>query len=95
MIEKEKTMKDGTMGYLSKSKRYYIRQEPYPKWKKIRYYTLDGELIKLAKATCPNCDEVIESKSCGDFVMCECGKSFVDTDRWYPERHRYGGEILK
>lgn len=95
-MEQEKKMQDGTTGYLSHSQRYYIRREPKPdKWTHIRYYTLEGEPIQLAKAKCPNCGDVIESKHCGDFVKCECGESYVDTDRWMPERHRYGGGAME
>lgn len=91
-MNKEETMKDGTIAHLSESKRYYIRREPFPKWKRIKYYTLDGESIPLAKGKCMTCKKILESKCCGDFQSCECG-SLVDTDRWFPERHRFGGNI--
>jgi hypothetical protein len=92
-MPKEKQMQDGTTAYLSASKKYYIRREPYPKWKRICYYTLEGDRIQLAKGQCKECKGVVESQHCGDFVPCFCRQSFVDTDRWNPERHRYGGEI--
>lgn len=86
-------MKDGTTAYLSSSKRYFIRREPNPdNWQVIEYYTLDKEYIQLAKAECNKCHTILASKHCGDFVSCECG-NFVDTDRWMPERHRYGGDV--
>lgn len=88
----EETMQDGTKGYLSNSKNYFIRREPNPEnWTEIRYYKLTGERILLAKAMCDNCGEIVESKHCGDFQSCYCGESFVDTDRWMPERQRFGG----
>ncbi len=88
-------MKDGTTGYLTGSGNYYCRQEPSPKdIQRIVYYTLKGKHIPLAKAKCSECGDVLESKMCGDFHSCTCGKSFVDTDRWFPERHRYGGDAL-
>ncbi len=93
--KKEKTMKDGTTGYLTSSERYYCRREPKKdKFDRIVYYTLQGKLIPLAKAKCSECGNVIESKMCGDFRSCFCGKSFCDVDRWFPERHRYGGDAL-
>ena len=73
---------------LTTSKRYYVEN----KGQRITYYDLDKKYIPLAKAKCALCSDVIESKRCGDFVKCKCGKSFVDTDRWFPEMHRYGGE---
>lgn len=75
------------------SGRYFVRREPFPKWKRIRYYTLEGDSIPLSKGTCKECGETIESKYCGDFQQCKCGRSYVDTDRWEPERHRFGGAI--
>lgn len=86
-------MKDGSIGYLTGTGRYYCRREPEKNnFTKIVYYTLEGEHIPLAKAKCGKCGEIIESQMCGDFVRCTCGESFVDTDRWFPERHRYGGK---
>lgn len=92
-MPKEKQMQDGTTAYLSASGKWYIRQEPYPKWERICYYTLEGAKVELAKGRCRKCKDIIESQHCGDFVSCSCGESFVDTDRWSPKRHRYGGEI--
>lgn len=87
------TMQDGTQGWKTSSGRYYCRREPNrDTFDRIVYYTLKGELIPLAKAKCSECGDILESKMCGDFQSCSCGKSFVDTDRWFPERHRYGGE---
>lgn len=86
-------MNDGTTAYLTYSKRYYVRREPdVHYWSHIVYYGLDKNRIHLAKAKCKLCGEIMESKCCGDFQPCKCGASFVDTDRWLPERHRYGGE---
>ena len=45
----------------------------------------------MHKAKCKSCGEVIVSERPGHFVECECGKSFIDTDRWFPERYRIGG----
>lgn len=92
-MPKEKQMQDGTTAYLSDSGRYYIRREPYPKWKRISYYTLEGKKVQLAEGKCKKCKKIIKSLHCGHYVICSCGESFVDTDRWTPERHRYGGEI--
>lgn len=90
-----KEMKDGTTAYLTESKRYFVRREPKKdNWNRIQYYTLEGGYISLAKGRCKECNQVIQSQMCGDFQECECGKSFVDTDRWMPERHRYGGEVV-
>lgn len=83
-------MNDGTMAELTKSERYYCRRDG----EFTRYYNLNKDYIPLAKSQCKECDQVLESKRCGDFVECECGKSFVDTDRWFPERHRYGGSAI-
>lgn len=89
-------MKDGTTAYLSQSKNYFIRREPtVEKWKYIRYYTLEGDYIQLAKGRWKLCEDTIESKHCGDYVGCSCGASRVDTDRWFPERHRYLGENIE
>lgn len=89
-------MKDGTEAWLQPSGNYYCRRSPsYDDWDSIVYYNLDKELVPLASATCPACKEKIESKMCADFKTCKCGKSFVDTDRWCPERHRYGGLIVE
>lgn len=74
---------------LTTSGKYYIR-----KWgRTLLYYDLNKKRIHLAKGKCNSCGEVIKSRRCGDFVQCKCGASFVDTDRWFPERHRYGGDI--
>lgn len=89
-----KEMEDGTTAYLTLSKHYFVRREPKAdKWTRIKYYSLDGEKVQLAKGKCKSCQQIIESKHCGDYVSCGCGKSFVDTDRWFPERHRFGGEV--
>lgn len=85
-------MNDGKEGWLTNSGRYYCRKEPsLENWTSIAYYTLEGEMIPLAKAQCGACGDVMESKMCGSYVACSCGKSFVDTDRWFPESHRLGG----
>jgi len=84
-------MQDGTEAYLTVSKKYYGRNG---KNGSFLYYTLDGSPIPLAKAQCGKCAQVIERKRCGDFVMCECESSFVDTDRWAPEGHRIGGDAI-
>lgn len=92
-MKKEKKMKDGTTAYLTQSERYYCRKEPDKDlWDTIEYYTLEGDYIPLSKAVCAKCEDVIQSRHCGDFQRCSCGASFVDTDRWTPERHRYGGD---
>lgn len=52
------------------------------------------QMVELARAKCGACGEMIESESPGHFVTCSCGKSFVDTDRFEPRRHRYGGEAI-
>lgn len=87
-----KRMNDGSEAWLTASGSYYVRREPdKDNWTTIVYYGLYGEHIPLAKAECPKCHMVLESKHCGDFQACE--HSFVDTDRWFPERHRYGGAV--
>ena len=87
-------MKDGTTAYLSDSKRYYVRRMPsLENWDSIDYYTLDGEKIELAHGICSECGDELMSQMCGHYRGCSCGKSFVDTDRWFPERHRYGGSV--
>lgn len=89
-----KTMNDGTEAYLTGSGNYYCRREPeVDSFNKIEYYTLEGEYIPLAKGKCKECNDIIQSQMCGSFQTCSCKKSFVDTDRWTPERHRYGGEV--
>ncbi len=88
-------MNDGTLAWLTVTGKYYCRREPHvDNWTKIAYYTLEKDLIPLAKGKCKDCGEVIESQHCGDYVTCKCGKSNVDTDRWMPERHRYIGNII-
>lgn len=72
---------------LTPSGRYYTKQEG----EFTRFFDLDKNPIPLASATCGECGEIIESKRYGDFVQCKCHASFVDTDRWFPEGHRYGG----
>jgi hypothetical protein len=74
-------MKDGSNAWLTESGNYYARREPsYDNWKSIAYYNKDTlERIQLAKAYCTECQQIIESKQCGDFVSCGCGASFVDT----------------
>lgn len=87
------TMSDGTEAWLTPSGNYFCRAESsYEKREKIVYYSLEKNHIPLAKAQCEECKDIIESKMCGDFHYCSCGASFVDTDRWMPERHRYGGK---
>jgi len=76
---------------LTSSERYYVSYR-FKNRQTIDYFTLDKEPIPLAKAKCGSCKQIIKSKHCGHFVRCKCGKSFVDTDRWFPERHRFGGE---
>ena len=94
MAKRGTKMKDGHKAWLTQSGNYYARRHPtYESWDEIKYYSLDRDPIPLAKGTCTVCLETIESKMCGDFQSCKCGKSFVDTDRWTPERHRYGGLI--
>lgn len=75
---------------LTHSGRYYVRN--YKKRHKIDYYDLTKKRIQLAKARCNKCKEIMRSLRCGHFVMCSCKESFVDTDRWFPEMHRYGGD---
>ncbi|WOI85964.1 DUF7695 domain-containing protein [Rhodococcus qingshengii] len=104
--DKPKIMVDGTVAWLSPSKRYYVRryrlkfartprQEEVPSdddWTHIAYFDVETkERIALASATCTECNATIESKHCGDYVWCECRKSAVDTDRMMPERHRFIG----
>ena len=87
-------MKDGNEAWVTQSGNYHARRHPtYENYTHIFYYDLEGNRILLAKATCPSCEDVLESKMCGDFVSCRCGKSFVDTDRCMPERHRFGGLV--
>ena len=46
----------------------------------------------MHKAKCKSCKQVMVSERGGQFVTCDCGESFIDTDRWFPERIRLGGE---
>ena len=65
------TMNDGSPAWLTPSGSYYCRAEPsYEKRERIVYYGLDKEHIPLAKFTCPECEETIESRMCGDFHTC-------------------------
>lgn len=93
-VEQKKKMKDATTAYLTSSGRYFCRHEPsYKECNSIAYYDKKTlERIQLATAKCNVCNEVMMSTKCGDFQACGCGASFVDTDRWFPERHRYGGD---
>lgn len=87
-------MNDGTEAWLTSSGLYYCRAEPsYEERTSIVYYSLEKEHIPLSHGTCKKCGDYIESKMCGDFQSCSCGASFVDTDRWMPERHRHGGDL--
>ena len=58
----------------------------------MKWTNKDGKQVEMAKAKCKKCGDVMESKMPGDWVRCSCGASYVDTDRWSPERHRYGSE---
>ena len=84
-------MSDGRIGYLTKSERYYVYRHDIEYI--IDYYTLDGIRILLPSGTCSECGEFLQSLRCGHFVQCGCGSCFVDTDRWMPERGRYGGNL--
>lgn len=85
-------MGDGTEAYLTTSRLYYSRNNGNGE---IAYYDHTTLLrIPLAAAKCAKCEQVIRSMRCGDFVQCKCGDSYVDTDRWMPERHRYGGAAI-
>lgn len=75
---------------LTTSGRYYVRNVDDT----IEYYDLDKKKVPLANGKCGYCGDIIKSKKCGDFVSCSCEKSFVDTDRWFPEYHRYGGDNI-
>lgn len=57
----------------------------------MKWKCSDGKMVNMAKAECEVCNDVMESTRPGDFVGCKCGQSFVDTDRWFPNLHRYGG----
>lgn len=46
----------------------------------------------MHKAKCKACKQIIISEGPGHFVICDCGKSFIDTDRWDKHRIRLGGE---
>lgn len=46
----------------------------------------------MHKAKCKSCGQIIVSERPGHFASCDCGKSFIDTDRWFPERIRLGGD---
>lgn len=46
---------------------------------------------RMASAVCGECGQQMQSQQPGDFSQCECNASFVDTDRWDANRHRYGG----
>lgn len=92
-------MKDGTTAVLTISQTFYIRQmykwksytHPLKNgetWDRIEYYTLRGDYIPLAMAECKECEEIIQSQYCWHFVTCKCGSTNVDTDRWFPNRHR-------
>lgn len=94
-----KIMRDGTVWFLSISWRYYIRHmykwKSYvgkPRqcfnWDRIEYYDLRWNYIPLAMAECSNCGDIIQSQYCWHFVTCSCWDTSVDTDRWFPERHR-------
>jgi hypothetical protein len=86
-------MKDGRMAWLSKSGEYYIIRYT-DKDSTIEYFDLKKNYVPLAHAICEKCGDEMKSKRCGDFVQCKCGASFVDTDRWFPERGRYGGAAI-
>jgi hypothetical protein len=89
------TMKDGEIATLTESCKYYSRRYLNENEKVvIVYYGLDKKKVSLARAVCQKCKFVMESKTCGDYVPCLCGASFVDTDRWFPERHRFGGDAV-
>lgn len=88
-------MRDGSMASLSSSGRYYVRREPETGLlEKVVYFNLKRVHVPLAKAECEICHDIMESNMCGRFVSCRCMMSFVDTDRWFPERHRYGGRAI-
>lgn len=43
-------------------------------------------MIKINKAKCLKCGDVIESKHIHDWVSCTCGNIFVDGGRQYLRR---------
>lgn len=43
-------------------------------------------MIKINKAKCRVCGDVIESMFCHDFVRCKCGAIFVDGGKDYLRR---------
>lgn len=104
-LDKAVEMPDGSKAWLTHSRKYYARMERHtPRlitvtmdgWTHIAYYDVKTkERIQLSRAECKECHAIIESKHCGDFVSCPCGKSSVDTDRWFPERHRFIGQATR
>lgn len=42
--------------------------------------------IKVNKAQCKLCGDIIESKGTHDFVQCKCGEIFVDGGKSYIRR---------
>lgn len=98
-----KIMADSTKAWPTRSNNLFVRREfhspqghvihiqSYP-WNHIAYYDKNSlERLYLAEARCLNCNTIVRSKHCGDFATCNCGKIFVDTNRWFPNSHRYGG----
>ena len=43
-------------------------------------------------AYCKACGDIMISKGGGIFISCECGKSFVDQERFDGRYVRFGGE---
>ena len=54
--------------------------------------TTNPKLDKPITAICKACKDIMVSERGGHFVSCKCEKSFIDRDRWFPERVRLGGE---
>lgn len=99
-MKRVRWMNDGTIGVLSQSCRYYLRHmykgksyterpKKYPfKWDRIEYYTLRWKYIPLASTECKKCWDIIQSQYCWHYVTCSCWSTSVETDRWFPARHR-------
>lgn len=49
--------------------------------------------IKRNVIRCNHCGDVIESRSCHDFVTCSCGKCAVDSDLDYLRRMGDDGDF--
>ena len=75
-----------------------VKKEIMEKFKNHEELTKEERLlsdigdIRINRIQCLLCKDTITSLTRHDFVVCKCGKSFVDGGSWY---QRSGGDKIK